>query len=90
MESAKGQFFAKTDLHNPGKLLLKSSAMRKDDAEVQIEMYEKGLVEISGKSNNESKKSFEFDFDIKFSFTTSPAEITFEKYDTKLTYNLKS
>ena len=77
MDSAKGQLFTKSDLQNPGKLLLKSLATRKDDSEVQIEMYDKGLVEISGKAHSETKKSFEFDFDIKYSFNANPAEVTF-------------
>ena len=78
MDSGKGQLFSKSDLQSPGKLQLKSLATRKDDsAELQIEIYEKGLVETSGKNNSELKKSFEFDFDIKFSFSSSPAEITF-------------
>ena len=58
MDSNKGQIFNKSDLSNPGKLLFKSSASKKDDTEVQIDIYEKGLVETSSK--NDQKRSFEF------------------------------
>ena len=72
MDSGKGQLFSKQDLHNAGKLLTKSSASRKDESEVQVEIYENGLVEYYSK-NFDQKRSFVFDFDVKFSFTTSPA-----------------
>jgi len=76
MDSGKANLYSKHDLHNPGELKHKSQATRKDDSEVQIELYENGVVENHSK-NFEQKRSFAYDFDIKFSFTTSPPEVTF-------------
>jgi hypothetical protein len=76
MDSTKGQLFSKQDLTNAGKLLHKSSASIKDESEVQVELYENGLVEYYSK-NFDQRRSFVFDFDVKFSFTTNPAEVTF-------------
>lgn len=72
MDSAKGQLFSKQDLQNAGKLLHKSSASRKDESEVQVEIYENGFVEYYSK-NFDQRRSFVFEYDVKFSFTTSPA-----------------
>lgn len=57
----------------PSKVLLASSAIRKDAGEVKIQLTEKGLEE-----NREGiVQSILFDFDVKFSFTHSPPEIKF-------------
>ena len=76
MDSGKGNLYSKHDLQNPGELKHKSVATRKEESEVQIELYENGVVEHYSK-NFEQKRSFAYDFDIKFSFTTSPCEVTF-------------
>lgn len=39
MDSGKGQLFVKSDLKDSGKLLISSSAIRKENTEVQIEIY---------------------------------------------------
>jgi hypothetical protein len=69
----------------PSKLLFACNAIR-EGTEVAVSLYEKCLIESSPKK----KQSIYFDFDLKFAFTHSPAQVTFERGEEKTTFDLKS
>jgi hypothetical protein len=72
---------------NPcGKLLFTCQAMRQDEGDVTVALYDRCLVESSPRS----KTYLVFDFDVKLTFTASPPCVTFEKVEQRASYVLRS
>lgn len=69
-----------------GKLLTTCQAHRVDEGDVTVAIYDRCLIESSLKS----KTFLIFDFDVKFSYQSSPPSVSFEKNEHKSTYNLRS
>jgi serine/threonine protein kinase len=69
-----------------GRLLLTCQASRLDEGDATIAIYEHCLVETSSRR----KSYLVFDFDVKFSFSTSPPSLSFEKEDQSGAYRLRS
>ena len=75
-----------SSISSPGKLLLICEALRVPEGETSLSIYENCLIETAAKK----KHHMPFDFDLKYSFTTSPPCISFEKQDERVQYALKS
>jgi hypothetical protein len=72
---------------NPcGKLLFTCQALRQDEGDATVALYEHCLVESSPRS----KAYLPFDFDVKLAFTTSPPCVNFEKGEQRASYVLRS
>lgn len=69
-----------------GKLLFTCQANKTEEGDVTVALYERCLVE----STSKSKAYLAFDFDVKFSFQTSPPSVSFEKNEYKSNYLLRS
>lgn len=72
--------------NNAGKLLLTIHAHQDSEGETTLQLYENCLVE----STHRKKQVMLFDFDLKYSFSTSPIALNFEKQEQRVQYLLRS